>query len=218
MNSQNRSEFNKELKNQLSIIKNSIEVIRDRAKYGTFEKFAEHLTRIEKAATTIADQMDGNFLSSQKKYNKILVPFDGSTYSKKALDEAIEISKRFNSVLQLVTIVDISTVNPPGMLFGLMRDKKMKKLTKEFLNSIKLKIQSMLKSYVDMCKKQGIEADYEVIIGNVVDSILKFANSQKIDLIVIGSKGLSGVHKLMALGSVSRKVSEEASCPVLIVR
>jgi nucleotide-binding universal stress UspA family protein len=49
------------------------------------------------------------------------------------------------------------------------------------------------------------------------DSIVDFANDQKVDLIVIGNVGLSGLSKVKALGSVSRSVSERASCPVLIV-
>jgi len=44
------------------------------------------------------------------------------------------------------------------------------------------------------------------------------AKKMKVDIIVIGSVGLTGIKKLKALGSVSRKVSELSDCPVLIIR
>ena len=61
-----------------------------------------------------------------------------------------------------------------------------------------------------------IEATSLVGGGPPADSIVDFANDQKVDLIVIGNVGLSGLSKVKALGSVSRSVSERASCPVLI--
>ena len=54
--------------------------------------------------------------------------------------------------------------------------------------------------------------------GYPSEKIIEFANNEKVDLIVIGNVGLSGLFsKVKALGSVSRNVSERASCPVLIV-
>jgi|ERR671911_533343 nucleotide-binding universal stress UspA family protein len=53
--------------------------------------------------------------------------------------------------------------------------------------------------------------------GYPPEKIIGFANKEKVDLIVIGNVGLSGLSKIKALGSVSRSVSERASCPVLIV-
>jgi nucleotide-binding universal stress UspA family protein len=53
--------------------------------------------------------------------------------------------------------------------------------------------------------------------GSADDQILRFAKDNKIDTIVMGNRKLKGVSKLNALGSVARKVSELADCPVLIV-
>jgi nucleotide-binding universal stress UspA family protein len=60
----------------------------------------------------------------------------------------------------------------------------------------------------------------EVLVsqGNSVsDTIIKFANKEKANLIVVGNIGLSGISKLKTLGSVSRSIAEKSSCPVLIV-
>ena len=60
----------------------------------------------------------------------------------------------------------------------------------------------------------------EVLVsqGNSVsDTIIKFANKEKANLIVVGNIGLSGISKLKTLGSVSRSIADKSSCPVLIV-
>jgi len=215
---QNKSDYERELRNQISIIKNTVEQMKGRATYGSFEKFLKHLLTINQAASTMAEQMNGRFFSSVKKYKKILVPYDGSKYSKESLNEASEIAKKFGSTLYLLMVVDVSAVKPPGMLLGIMIEKKLKKWSTQLLESVKSKADKMLESEMQSCRKMGIETYYEILTGNAVDSILKFANRQEIDLIIIGSRGLSGMGKIMALGSVSRKISEEANCPVMIVR
>jgi nucleotide-binding universal stress UspA family protein len=53
--------------------------------------------------------------------------------------------------------------------------------------------------------------------GYPSEKIVEFANKEKVDLIAIGNVGLSGLSKVKALGSISRSVSERASCPVLLV-
>jgi nucleotide-binding universal stress UspA family protein len=63
----------------------------------------------------------------------------------------------------------------------------------------------------------NIKIDTTSLNGNPAEKVIEFANNKKVDLIVIGNVGLSGLSRVKALGSVSRNVSERASCPVLIV-
>ncbi len=53
--------------------------------------------------------------------------------------------------------------------------------------------------------------------GNPFEAILDYEKANKIDLIIMGSEGLRGISRLKSLGSVSRKISEFAKCPVMIV-
>ena len=76
----------------------------------------------------------------------------------------------------------------------------------------------MLKNAVKKCELKGISVSYKIEEGEISAKILDFAKAKKITLIVIGSHGLHGIGKLKTLGSVSRRVSENARCPVLIVR
>jgi len=64
----------------------------------------------------------------------------------------------------------------------------------------------------------GITIKNVILYGNPQDKIVDYANEEKVDLIVMGNVGLSGLSKLKALGSVSRNVTERSNCSVLIVR
>ena len=77
--------------------------------------------------------------------------------------------------------------------------------------------EEILRRGVELAKSLGLEADRRLGKGIPAEEILRVAEEEGVDLIVIGSRGLSGV-KAFLLGSVSDKVSHHAKCPVLIVR
>jgi nucleotide-binding universal stress UspA family protein len=65
--------------------------------------------------------------------------------------------------------------------------------------------------------KEGVDVSHIVTMGNASETIIDTAKKENIDLIVMGSRGLTGMKKIVALGSVTRNVSEHVRCPVLIV-
>jgi nucleotide-binding universal stress UspA family protein len=149
-----------------------------------------------------------------KSYKRILVPYDGSKYSKKAIEVAIEMARKFDSDLYFLTVMD--KIVPPTLISSIDAGDEQKLI--KYLKTTLSKIELVLRDEVLRCKEHGVYADYEIIKGQPANTIIKFTKKRKIDLIVIGSKGLSGLQKLKALGSTSRKISELASCPVLIIR
>lgn len=151
------------------------------------------------------------------KYGQILVPYDGSKYYKKSLEEAIEIAKKFGSKIYILHVIDALTVVPPIIYDNPDALIEMKKFERVLKNTVS-KSDLTLRNEVLRCKEKEVNADYKIVTGSTADMILKFAKKMEIDLIVMGSQGLSGIRKIMALGSVSRKVSELAQCPVLLVR
>lgn len=204
-----------EVQNQISHIKNAVKAMEKNAKYGSYGNFLHDLGKIDSSMTKLQGMLVGAH-SVMKKYERILVPYDGSRYAKKALLEALEIAKSFQSKVYVLTVLEIASDVPPGFLNELV-NKKLNKIKRDisvskFLNKTKLQRQ------VDEYKKYGIDVNVEAVIGRASSSILKFSKNNKIELIVIGSKGLTGMQKLGTFGSVSRKVSEEAKCPVLIIR
>ncbi|MGI0083437.1 MAG: universal stress protein [Nitrosopumilaceae archaeon] len=76
----------------------------------------------------------------------------------------------------------------------------------------------MLERKMEECVKNDVKASFKIMDGDAASEIIQAANRLKVDLIVIGSVGLTGIKKLKTMGSVSRKVSESVSCPILIIR
>ena len=152
-----------------------------------------------------------------KMLSKILVPYDGSKYSIKAISRAMELAHNLDSEIFLFSVVHQSYISPPGIL-GLTRTKSEKDAIKKWIKTIRKDTETMLKMAVKRCDENGITASYNISQGNVANEILNFVKKKNISLIVIGSQGLHGVEKLMTLGSVSRRVSEQAKCPVLLVK
>lgn len=62
-----------------------------------------------------------------------------------------------------------------------------------------------------------INADYEILSGKPADELVDFAKEKDVDLIIMGNRGINGIKKLV-MGSVSKKVLDNADCPVLVVK
>ena len=148
---------------------------------------------------------------------KILVPFDGSKFSNKALNSAIELSDKKNSEIHLISVVNVDFIKPLGSCGGRVSSSSINAINR-LTNKVKKETSEMLQKKVSECKSKGVRANYKVTSGNVSEEILKYLNQKKITLVVIGSQGLHGIGKLKALGSTSRKISEFAKCPVMIIR
>ena len=149
--------------------------------------------------------------------SRILVPFDGSKYSIHALDRAIEIAKKDESKIDIIIVNNLDYIKPSDALLGMVSPSSVS-VIKKINASAKKETAHMLATQVSKCRAKDIKADSKVLSGNTTEEILKYAKQKKTTLIVIGSEGLHGIQKLKILGSTSRKVSEIANCPVLIVR
>lgn len=154
-------------------------------------------------------------------FDTILVPYDGSAQSDKALAHATSFAKLVGSK-ELVLLHVVHEIPVPPMMFqSRMRSARtgeelsVSEVWKELYQEMKESARKMLDS-----KKgeiAGVPVRTKVAVGYPPDRIIEAAEEERADLIVIGSVGLTGFSRLRALGSVSRAVSERARCPVLIV-
>lgn len=152
-----------------------------------------------------------------KLLTKILIPYDDSSFSKRAIQKAIELAHNLDSEIILFSVINIGYISPPGMLHGLTRSKSEKLVIQKISKKIKLETERKLKKLAKTCESRGVSASYKISEGNISSEILSFAKKNGITLIIIGSQGLHGIGKIKTLGSVSRKVAEQAHCPVLII-
>jgi nucleotide-binding universal stress UspA family protein len=164
-------------------------------------------------------------------YNKILVPIDGSKPADKALDHAINLIKSVSNTnkTQLIILFVIPDLPTPLGFEKPMRSAKTGEMIslsgyiKEMHEAMKanaLKILSEKKEKYESNVSSNADIKTQVVVGNglsIADSIIDFAKKEKVDLIVLGNVGLSGVSKVKALGSVSRAIVERSVHPVLIV-
>ncbi|MBS7649869.1 MAG: universal stress protein [Candidatus Bathyarchaeia archaeon] len=135
---------------------------------------------------------------------KLLVPVDGSESSNMAVKYACEIAHKFGSEITLLCVI------PPPIVLGVEAGVIDYRPLEESGRTVIEKAKRMVES-------AGLSASTRLETGQVADIIVNIAKEEKTDLIIIGSRGLSGVKRFL-LGSVSNRVSHHAPCPVLIVR
>ena len=137
-------------------------------------------------------------------FKNILVPIDGSIYSEKSLERASELVDAFGSNLILIYVVEKS------IPINLLDRKEYLEILRKFGTNVLGKANKKL-------SKKGITAKILLKEGNIVNEIEKIAKKEKCDLILVGSKGLGSITRLL-LGSVSNKISQTSACSVLIVK
>jgi nucleotide-binding universal stress UspA family protein len=152
-----------------------------------------------------------------KSYSSILVPLDGSEYSKRALDEAIEISKRLDSEIKFLTAVTAPAGSPTIALSGIVHGKGPAKAIDAYVKKAVSEATGFMQECAAYCQNKGVKTSYKVVAENPTKAILDYVKRDNNDLIVMGSQGLRGIKKIKVLGSVSRQILENASCPVVIV-
>ena len=116
----------------------------------------------------------------------------------------------------ILHVVDSRFV-PPSATIGFISDKESLESAKtQLIRILKSGAEQLLKQRMAKVKAQGISVDFILGVGSPADEIVRIARSTKSSLIVMGSRQLSST--IRSLGSVARKVSEIAHCPVMIVR
>ena len=152
------------------------------------------------------------------KIDKIMVAIDGSKESMHAANCAIGVAKRYNATLFVLTVLpqelrydyEIDQVDPEIPMTpvrGVVELSRMEIEDKWFIGIKKNALAS------------NVRIETEVIMEekSVVSDIIEYSEKQGIDLIVIGTKGKTGLRRLL-LGNVSQGVLAYTHCPVLLVR
>ncbi len=153
-------------------------------------------------------------------FNRILVPFDTSELSIKALEKAVELSIMNQSQIFILHVINEIPLPIHYSKIELKNNTvTISPLVNKLHNEIKNEMIVILEDVKNTYARQNVSISTEIKIGDPAETIIEFTNQSNIDLIVMGSighKGISGMFK--KLGSVARKVAEEVHCALLIVR
>ena len=136
-------------------------------------------------------------------YKNIVLAYDGSKFSNKALQEAISMAKSSGGNLLILSIVDITDEfesEAPGLT-----DKMTKKLLKSAQKALGKAVAAKVKAKV------------EVHVGDAYEMIVDIARKKKADVIVMGSHGRTGLTRLL-MGSVTSRVIGHTPCSVIVVK
>ncbi len=151
-------------------------------------------------------------LTRKKTFSKILVAINDSS---KAADKAVYYSTRiaedYDAILIVIYVVqtqiNLDTATIPSHVIDL------KKQAQAYLSKISEKIQHKHSDTENIVKVRT-----DIIASNkIADAIVNYAKDKRIDLIVVGPRGISKL-KSLVLGSVTSDVVRLANCPVLTVR
>ena len=148
-------------------------------------------------------------------FSKIVVAIDGSEDSMKAAEYAISIAKLYNAELIAITVLtsDIGYIySSPGVESPPLTVKEIVLLAgdeaKKWFDEIKEK-----------ANKKGIQLKTESIVAkkSLLNTILEYVEEHNINLVVVGTRGRSGIKKML-LGSIASGLVTYSPCPVLVIK
>ena len=126
----------------------------------------------------------------------------------RAFEFALDLAKKYRSHISIITCVSNQIPDDPS--FGKIGIKTTKAMKKSAENAIS-KLESKL-------KKSDISFKSEILeVASITEALISYAKLHRVDLIVMGSRGLGGFKKLL-LGSVTNSVSQHSKCPILIIK
>jgi nucleotide-binding universal stress UspA family protein len=141
-------------------------------------------------------------------FQKILVPYDGSSFSNRAFKMALDLAQKYDSKVIIISCIDVFSSGWFGK----------SEFEQTLLKKLRGKIMKEIQDLENIAKKKNVTTIGKIYeTASITKSLLNYAKSNKIDLIVIGSRGQSGLRDLF-LGSISHGVIQRAKCPVLIVK
>jgi nucleotide-binding universal stress UspA family protein len=136
-------------------------------------------------------------------FETVLVGADDSQTARQAVIVAADVARLAGGKMHIVTAYDPKSVHvdhlPPELR----------------LSTTVHPADMLLASLSEIGKERGLEVEVHASTGGPAEAIIKVAEQEGADLIVVGNKGMKGVHRV--LGSVPNTVAHGASCSVLIV-
>jgi nucleotide-binding universal stress UspA family protein len=141
-------------------------------------------------------------------YKRILLPLDGSALAEQALPHAIAQAERFQAELIVFRVIEPLPRMGGGMSQTAFKrtEAEMQGWAREYLEGIAARVQ-----------ERGIPVQVATVLGDPSKVIVKFAEQNQVELIIMCTRGQSGLSRWL-MGSVADRVVRGAKVPVLLVR
>jgi len=138
----------------------------------------------------------------------VLVPIDFSATADRALAYAIALAQQLQARLTLLHVLDMTPVTMDEMTVGVVAT---------YLEEQEIEAQHLLQASLERVQRAGLQGDSLLIQGTPTQTIVDTAGEQRVDLIIMGTHGRTGLAHVF-LGSVAEHVVRQAPCPVLVAR
>jgi nucleotide-binding universal stress UspA family protein len=139
---------------------------------------------------------------------KIAVAVDGSAHAKQALEVAVDLAKKYSSELTVIAVAPLTAYVATSEPW----------IPTEVLEGEVKHYRTILEESVASAKASGLASVTGVCLeGHITEELVAFVEKNPVDLLVMGSRGLSTTKRLL-LGSTSDEVLHHVRCPVLIAR
>ena len=150
-------------------------------------------------------------------FSRILLPMDGSESSMKAADYGIAIARQNNNAeLIALHVIHSEIKNVYSTYYGGSVNQSS---IQGIIEHAKKEAQTWFDKVQEKSNENNVKLRREIIVNprSLVGAVVDYAEHEGVDLIVIGSRGLSGFKKLL-LGSVASGIVTYAHCPVLVIK
>lgn len=144
---------------------------------------------------------------TSKLYKKILIATDGSEHTKSAIEHGIEFAKNTGARIYAIYVIDTAA----------FASIPMDAAWESMYEILKHEGDEATKYVADKAQIEGLEIERLTIEGHPAEEIIKHAEKNSVNLIIMGTLGKSGLDRFL-LGSVAEKVVRNSKIPVLVVR
>jgi nucleotide-binding universal stress UspA family protein len=140
----------------------------------------------------------------------ILVPCDFSEWAISAFRQALDVATKSDGVVHLLHVIEPPLINDSTLMLTL-------NVEEELMNEKKLEAERLFKDMVKTSKLEHVNSTFDVKVGAVSETIQDYIVEHNIDMVIMGSKGASGLKEVF-IGSNAEKVVRSSSVPVLIIK
>lgn len=161
--------------------------------------------------------------SDKNQYKKILVPYDlqDSELSNRVLENALMMKYSIKECHIVVVNIIPEIPIPPFASDIQMKSKitgdaiSVREYFKELYQEIKKDTEIEIKKRIE---KDMNNIEIKTSYGNIADKLIEFVEKENINFVIMGLNPLKGISKIVALGSISRRLAESIDCPIMLVK